>query len=73
MAQIFAGEYKEAVGTSTLFEVTADSDEGDPVFAKSPALSVDYVCKTGRKLTLKRVFLNEKRKKEEEEAKGESK
>ena len=72
MPQIFAGEYKEAVGTSALFELTADGDDGDPVFAKSPTLSVDYVCKTGRKLKLKRVFLNEKRKKEEE-AKGDSK
>ena len=66
MAQIFAGKYKEVVGTSALFELTADGDDGDPVFGKGTSLSVDYVCKTGRKLTLKRVFLNEKRKKEEE-------
>ena len=67
MPQVFAGEYREAVGTSALFEFTAENGDSDPVFSVKPTQSVDYVCKTGRKLVLKRVFLNEKRGKEEEE------
>ena len=51
------------MGTSAVFELTAENDDSDSVFSKKPTVRVDYFCKTGRKLTLKRVFLNEKRQK----------
>ena len=55
------------MGTSAFFELNAENndDDDDTVLSKRPTESVDYVCKTGRKLTLKRVFLNEKKKKKE--------
>ena len=52
------------MGTTALFELTTESSaESDTVFSTKPTQSVDYVCKAGRKLTLKRVFLNEKKEK----------
>ena len=62
--QVFAGKYKETVGMSVFFKVNEYSGEivDDPVFSKRPNESLEYHSQTGRKLTLKRVFLNEKKK-----------
>merc|ERR1712150_57588 len=58
---VFAGRYKETAGTSALFEVTGNGCDTDTVFSTA-AEPLEYVCKTGRKLVLERVFLNEKQK-----------
>lgn len=61
--QVFAGKYTETVGTSAFFKATGYDDEvvDDPVFSRKPAQSLEYLCQTGRKLALKRVFLNERK------------
>ena len=63
-SQVFAGKYTETVGTSVFFKVSEGDDDvvDDPVFSGKAAGSLEYICKTGRKLTLKRVFLNERKK-----------
>ena len=62
--QVFSGKYAETVGTSVFFKTTEINDEVvvDPVFSTKPTESLEYFCQTGRKLTLKRVFLNERKK-----------
>jgi len=62
--QVFAGKYKETVGMSVFFKVNEYNGEicDDPVFSKRPNESLEYHSQTGRKLTLKRVFLNERKK-----------
>ena len=62
--QVFAGKYTETVGASVFFKATGHDDEvvDDPVFSTKPTESLEYFCQTGRKLTLKRVFLNGRKK-----------
>ena len=65
-SQVFAGKYTETVGTSVFFKVNEGEGQGDvvddPVFSAKPPGSLEYICKAGRKLILKRVFLNERKK-----------
>lgn len=58
--QVFAGSYTEVVGTSVFFQVedVDEDDEVDPVFGKPSDQKLRYLCKSGKKLVLKRVFLN---------------
>ena len=60
--QVFAGKYTEVVGTSVFFQVedVTEEDEVDPVFGKPSDQKLNYLCKSGKKLVLKRVFLNKK-------------
>ena len=62
--QVFSGKYTETVGTSVFFKSTELNEEvvNDPVFSTKPTESVEYFSQTGRKLILKRVFLNENKK-----------
>ena len=62
--QVFAGKYTEVVGTSVFFQVedVTEEDEVDPVFGKPSDQKLNYLCKSGKKLVLKRVFLNKKQK-----------
>ncbi len=65
--QAFVGRYEDIVGTA-LFFAAKDDDENDadarrdPVFeAEENKVDLEYVCKTNRRLVLKRVFLKEKK------------
>lgn len=49
---IFSGEYKETVGTSLFFEEDCQDKSGT---------SLKYVCKSSRKLDLKRAVLKPKK------------
>lgn len=58
---VFSGEYEHTMGTAVFFE---EEDKRvkkcDPVFCKKPSRMLKYVCKTNKKLTMKRVFISEK-------------
>ncbi|KAG7173288.1 general transcription factor 3C polypeptide 6-like [Homarus americanus] len=58
---MFSGEYEHTMGTAVFFE---EEDKRvkkcDPVFCKKPSRMLKYVCKTNKKLTMKRVFISEK-------------
>lgn len=58
---VFSGEYEHTLGTAIFFE---EEDKRvkkcDPVFCKKPSRMLKYVCKTNKKLTMKRVFVSEK-------------
>lgn len=58
---VFSGEYEHTMGTAIFFE---EEDKRvkkcDPVFCKKPSRMLKYVCKTNKKLTMKRVFISEK-------------
>lgn len=62
--QIFAGTYSDSADTSLFFRCTANSESEipkpeDEVFAKiPPRLSSQFLCKTKKFLTFKRVFLH---------------
>ena len=66
--QVFAGTFEDTLGTSLFFTVdekpTDQDDEEIPdlekVFDNSPSKTVKYVCKSDKKLVLKRVFLTPK-------------
>ncbi|XP_045599132.1 general transcription factor 3C polypeptide 6 [Procambarus clarkii] len=58
---VFTGDYEHTMGTAVFFE---EEDKRvkkcDPVFCKKPSRMLKYVCKTSKKLTMKRVFISEK-------------
>ena len=62
--QVFAGRFEDTIGTSVFFKrepVTAEeAARRDPVFDREAETKVEYVCKTSKKLVLKRIFLNAK-------------
>lgn len=72
--QVFAGTYEDCVGTSLFFTLgTSDREEADDddddqeglsgaqkVFDNRPKKKVEYLCKSDKKLVLKRVFLTPK-------------
>lgn len=59
--QVFEGKYSHIVGTSVFLRTAArDPERVDPVFDRLPSKRVEYLCKTNKKLTLKRVFLKRK-------------
>uniref|UniRef100_A0A8C6SS53 Transcription factor TFIIIC triple barrel domain-containing protein n=1 Tax=Neogobius melanostomus TaxID=47308 RepID=A0A8C6SS53_9GOBI len=51
---VFAGEYEDALGTSILFEEL-------PRKGKDSAPELKYMCHTGKKLMMQRVFLTERK------------
>ena len=58
--QVFVGEYRDTVGTSSFFTAAPPPPGTDPVFGQRPGLSVAFHEKTNKKLVLKRVFLKPK-------------
>ncbi|XP_066968156.1 general transcription factor 3C polypeptide 6 [Macrobrachium rosenbergii] len=58
---VFTGGYEHAMGTNIFFEEDDKKvKKCDPVFCKKPARMLKYVCKTNKKLNMKRVFVSEK-------------
>jgi general transcription factor 3C polypeptide 6 len=59
--QVFVGRHGHAVGTAIFLRVR-DNDAlcSDPVFDQRPSKTVEFVHKTQRQLTLRRVFLKRK-------------
>ncbi len=59
LSQVFEGKYVQSAGTSVFLRPSDRDTEGaDQVFDKLPSKQVEYLCKTDKKLVLKRVFLN---------------
>lgn len=52
---VFAGEYEEALGTCVLFEEEALDGGADS------GSELKYMCHTGKKLMMQRIFLTEKK------------
>ncbi|CAL4156312.1 unnamed protein product [Meganyctiphanes norvegica] len=66
---VFTGEYDQTIGTAVMFEeVDKKVKKSDPVFCKKPPTMLKYVCKTNKKLNMKRVFVSERAKEGEENA-----
>ncbi|KAK3877180.1 hypothetical protein Pcinc_018097 [Petrolisthes cinctipes] len=61
---VFSGGYDHTRGTAIFFEEDEKKLKCDPVFCKKPPRMLKYVCKTNKKLTMKRVFISEKQAKE---------
>ncbi|KAK4306226.1 hypothetical protein Pmani_021925 [Petrolisthes manimaculis] len=61
---VFSGGYDHTRGTAIFFEEEEKKLKCDPVFCKKPPRMLKYVCKTNKKLTMKRVFVSEKQAKE---------
>lgn len=58
---VFTGEYDHTMGTAVIFEEEEKKvKKCDPVFCKKPTRMLKYVCKTNKKLNMKRVFVSEK-------------
>lgn len=65
---MFTGEYAQTMGTAVMFEEEEKRvKKSDPVFCKKPPRMLKYVCKTNKKLNMKRVFVSEKAKEGEGE------
>lgn len=62
---VFSGGYDHTRGTAIFFEEDEKKLKCDPVFCKKPPRMLKYVCKTNKKLTMKRVFISEKQAKTE--------
>ncbi|XP_068232641.1 general transcription factor 3C polypeptide 6-like [Palaemon carinicauda] len=70
---VFTGGYEHAMGTNIFFEEDEKKvKKCDPVFCKKPARMLKYVCKTNKKLNMKRVFVSEKTSGEENNMPGSS-
>jgi len=65
--QVFTGEYQDAVGTSVFLQQSENAQHQDKVFSRQSTRTVDFYNLTRKKLVLKRVFLNKKSKRGQEE------
>ena len=69
---VFTGSYEHTMGTNVLFEEDEKKvKKCDPVFCKKPPRMLKYICKTTKKLNMKRVFVSEKNTSDESSAPGE--
>lgn len=58
--QVFEGNWNDTVGTAVFFEENPSASPGDPVFMKSPPLTLNYHSKTQKSLVMSRIFVRPK-------------
>ena len=58
--QVFAGSWKDTLGTAVFLENDPSAENGDPVFTKNPSTMLTYHSKTRKMLSMSRVFINPK-------------
>lgn len=64
--QVFEGNWNDTVGTAVFFEENPSASPGDPVFMKSPPITLNYHSKTQKALIMSRIFVKPKENNDEE-------